>query len=334
MNTLFLAGDVGATKTALAVYASELGPNEPLASSTVPTTEYLTFEALVGGFLTAVGYSVERAVFAVAGPVIDGRVTATISHLPWELDQKHLQQELELESLELINDLEATAQAIPHLTQADLHTLNAGHPEPHGALAVIAPGTGLGEAFLLWDGEQYQACVSEGAHANFASTTPFEADLLRHIQDISGYASYEMVCSGMGLPNIYACLKEHGYAEEPAWLAKQLATAKDPTPVIINTALNENSPSRLCEATLQAFTAILGSEAGNLALKVMATGGVYLGGGIPPRILPILRREKDRFLTAFWNKGIMTEMVINVPVHVITTHQVALLGAAYRMLAH
>ena len=328
MATVFLAADVGASKTDLALYSSESGPDKPLASSTVPTAKYASFEGLVNEFVQAAGHAVDHAVFAVAGPVVDGRVTAAISHLPWELDQRRLGQNLNLKSLELINDLAAAAHAVPHLEAGDLHVLSAGRPKKRGTLAVIAPGTGLGEAFLLWGGKQYRACISEGGHANFASSTPFEVELCRHIQSTFGYASYELACSGMGLPNIYTCLREGGYAEEPAWLAAQLAGAEDPTPVIIKIALTRRPPSELCDLTVQMFISILAAEAGNLALKVVATGGVYLGGGLTRRILPILQREKKRFREAFCNKGIMAEMMVHIPVHVIVHPQVALAGAA------
>jgi glucokinase len=272
-------------------------------------------------------FRVEHAILAVAGPVLHGSVSKTISHLPWELDQVHLQQNLKLKSLELINDLEAIAVAIPNLRSNHLHPLNTGRPEERGSLAVIAPGTGLGEAFLIWDGQQYRPCVSEGGHANFASTTPFESELCCFIQRTFGYASYELVCSGIG-----NCLKGGGHAVEPAWLTKQLADAPDPTPIIIKAALDVANPPEICTLALKTFISVLGSEAGNLALKVIATGGLYLGGGLSRRILPLLERERNLFMEAFSKKGIMTEMMVNIPVHVITHPQVALLGAAHRML--
>jgi len=332
MPTILFAADVGATKTDLAVFSSEGGPRAPLAKSTLPTAEYTSLESLALEFLSQVGLAVDRAIFAVAGPVIDGRVTATISHLPWEVDRRQLQEALDLSSVTLMNDLEATAQAIPHLEADDLYTLSAGRPAVGSTIAIIAPGTGLGEAFLSQDGARYRACVSEGGHASFAPTDPWEAELLRHIQLSSAHVSAEMVCSGLGIPAIYAFLKESGQASEPAWLSRQLATVEDPTPVIVNAALDQEMPCEICQATLSKFITILGAEAGNLALKVVATGGVYLGGGIPPRILPILEQEKGRFLDTFWNKGIMTEMLVNVPVHVIVNPQTALLGMAYPSL--
>ena len=244
-----------------------------------------------------------------------------------ESNPQLLQQALGFRSLELINDLQAVARAVPHLTASDLLTLHPGRPEPHGALAVIAPGTDLGEAFLLWEENRYRPCVSEGGHASFAGTTPFEVELSGSLQSKYGYASYELACSGIGIPNIYACLKDRGYAAEPGWLAERISAAEDSTPIIIDAALQEDPPE-LCRLTLQSFLSILGCEAGNLALKVVATGGVYLGGGILPRILPVLEQERDAFLRSFRCRGIMTEVMVNIPVHVITGSHVALDGAA------
>ncbi len=264
----------------------------------------------------------ERASFGVAGPVVAGR--ATITNLPWVMDEEQLQAALHLSSVCLLNDLSAIAHAVPFLELADLHTLNEGQPAPEGNIAVVAPGTGLGEAFLTWDGSRYRPHASEGGHADFAPTSPLETELLRYLQDRFEHVSYERVCSGRGLPNIYAFLKDNGYADEPTWLAEELAAADDPTPVIVNTALAREC--ELCVATLDTFVSILGAEAGNLALKVLASGGVYLSGGIPPRILPAL--EQERFMEAFRSKGRMSDLLARFPVHVILNPRVALLGAA------
>ena len=322
----FLVADVGATKTDLAVYSSDLGPSETLASATKTTAQYATFDSLIAAFLQSTGQDVDSAVFAVAGPVIDGCVTKTSSHLPWTLDRLQLQQVLKLDSLHLINDVEATATAIPHLAPNHLHTLHAGTPEKQGTLAVIAPGTGLGEAFLLWEREGYRTCISEGGHAGFSSSRPIEAELAHYVQEIEGYASAESVCSGMGLPTIYKCLKEGGHAEEPARLREQLATAKDHTTVLVQAALSP-APCELIDLTFTVFTSILGSQAGNLALTVVATGGVFLAGGIPPRIFPMLNRELSTFRRTFCNRGVMTEVMERIPVHVVTYPHVGLLGA-------
>jgi len=321
---MLLAGDIGGTKTNLAVFSPEDGPRAPLAETTFPSADYPSLEALVREFLAQVSLPVERASFGVAGPVVASR--ATITNLPWVMEEAQLQEALDLSSVRLLNDLAAIAHAVPFLEPADLHTLNVGQPTLGGAIAVIAPGTGLGEAFLTWDGTRYRVHASEGGHADFAPTNPFEVELLRYLQDRFEHVSYERVCSGRGLPNVYAYLKDSGYADEPAWLTEQLAVADDPTPDIVNAALDDERPCELCVATLNAFVSILGAEAGNLALKVLATGGVYLGGGIPPRILPAL--EQERFMEALRRKGRMSDLLARVPVHVILNPKVALLGAA------
>ncbi len=325
---MLLAGDIGGTKTRLAVFSPEAGLRAPLVEKTFPSAHYPSLEAIAREFLAQVSQQVslpvERASFGVAGPVVAGR--AEITNLSWVLDERQLREALNLSSVRLLNDLEAIAQAVPFLEAADLHTLNQGQPTPGGTIAVIAPGTGLGEAFLTWDGARYRTHPSEGGHADFAPTNAFELKLLRHLQGRFKHVSCERVCSGRGLPNIYAYLRDSGYAYESPWLAEPLAAADDPTPIIVKAALHEEKPCELCVATLSTFVSILGAEAGNLALKVLATGGVYLGGGIPPRILPVLKHE--RFMEAFRRKGRMSDLLARMPVHVILNPEVALLGAA------
>ncbi len=325
---MLLAGDIGGTKTRLAVFTPEAGPRAPLAKATYSSIRYVSLEALVREFLASVSLTVERASFGVAGPVVRGH--ATITNLPWVMDEGQLQESLNLSSVKLQNDLEVIAHAVPILQQPDLHNLNEGEAVSGGTIAVIAPGTGLGEAFLVWDGSRYQAHASEGGHADFAPNNDREIELLRYLQKRFHRVSYERVCSGMGFPNIYAFLKDSGYAEEPSWLTERLATADDPTPVIFNGALEKRSPCELCVTAVDCFVSILGAEAGNLALKVLATGGVYLAGGIPPRILSTL--DNGRFMEAFRNKGRLSDVLHRVPVHVILAPEAALLGAAYQGL--
>lgn len=322
---MLLAGDIGATKTSLGVYSMEKGPREPLVEETFPSGQFPGLEMLVGEFLTQANQDVDRAVFGVAGPVMSGQ--ATITNLSWVIDEVQLKKKLNLISVHLINDLKALAQGVPLLEPEDLHTLNKGEPTSGGTKVVLAPGTGLGEAFLTWDGSRYRAYASEGGHTDFATTNPLESDLLRYLQEKFGHVSYERICSGMGLPNIYDYFKDNGHYEEPAWLAEQLAVADDPTPVIVNAALDEKASCELCKATLKLFISVLGSEAGNVALKVLATGGIYLGGGIPPRILPALKQEV--FMQAFLNKGRLSGFLKNVPVYVILNPKIALIGAAF-----
>jgi glucokinase len=322
---LLLAGDIGGTKTNLAIFSTEAGLRAPLVEATFPSGNYSSLEALISEFLGQVDVTVTQASFGVAGPVVGGQ--ATITNLPWVMTETQLAESLSLSTVRLLNDLVAIAYAVPSLEPADLHTLNKGEPAPGGAIAVVAPGTGLGEAYLTWDGTRYRAYPSEGGHADFAPANSLELGLLHYLQERLGHVSYEAVCSGKGVPNIYTYLKDSGYAEEPAWLAEQLAIAKDPVPVIVKAALDKGRSCELCAATLDTFVSILGAEAGNMALKVLASGGVYLGGGIPPRILSAL--EQERFMEAFHRKGRLADLLSGIPIHVILNPKAALLGAAY-----
>jgi glucokinase len=321
---MLLAGDVGGTKTNLALFSNENGWHEPVDEATFPSGDYPSLEALVQKYLAQQKDAVEHASFGVAGPVMDGQ--ASITNLPWKMDEKDLQDALHIPSVRLLNDLDATAHAVPYLDERDLSTINKGQAEAKGAMAVIAPGTGLGEAFLTWNGSTYQTHSSEGGHADFAPTNPFELDLLRYMLERFPHVSYERICSGKGFPNIYAFLKDAGHAVEPPWLAVELANAPDKTPVIMQAALDKDTPCEIAAATLNTFVSVLGAEAGNMALKVLATGGVYLGGGIPPRILPYLSGE--RFMQSFRNKGRLGKLLTTIPVHVILNPKIALLGAA------
>ena len=322
---MLLAGDIGGTKTNLAVFSPEAGPHAPLAEMTFPSGDYASLEALVAEFLSQVDFAISRASFGVAGPVLAGR--AKITNLPWEMSEEYLGEALGF-PVRLLNDLVAVAYAVPFLKPTDLCTLNAGEPAPDGAIAVIAPGTGLGEAYLTWDGVHYRAYASEGGHADFAPNNSLEVELLCYLRDRFGHVSWERLCSGQGIANIYDFLRDNDY-EEPAWLAERLAAVDDPTPVIVNVALGEESCA-ICGVALDIFISILGAEAGNLALKVLATGGVYLGGGIPPRILPALRQS--RFIEAFCYKGRLSDLAKRMPVHVVLNPKAALLGAACHSL--
>ncbi|HLI06380.1 MAG TPA: glucokinase [Ktedonobacteraceae bacterium] len=322
---MLLAGDIGGTKTNLAIFSPEQGAREPVAQKIFPSGQYPSLEAIVQEFLSTVDVAIEQASFGVAGPVVNGH--ATITNLPWMMDEKQLEEHLHITHVRLLNDLEAIAHAVPFLQPADLRTLNVGEPIEHGPLAVIAPGTGLGEAYLTWETSRYHPHTSEGGHTDFAPTNDQEIGLLRYLLTRYPHVSFERVCSGLGIPNLYTYLRDTGYAPEPAWLAERLTTADDLTPVIVNAALDVKNPCELCVATLSMFISILGAQSGNLALTVLSTGGVYLGGGIPPRILPLL--EKGKFMQAFTHKGRFAKLLSRMPVHVILHPEVALLGAAY-----
>jgi glucokinase len=317
---MLLAGDIGGTKTNLAIFSPESGLT-PRMQATFKSAEYASLEDCLQEFLAGAGVSVERAVFGVAGPVARGQSTAT--NLPWVIQEDSLQQTLGLQEAKLLNDLEATAFGVPHLSPADLFALNDA-PLIRGTKVIVAPGTGLGEAVLMYRNERYHVIPSEGGHTDFAPTNLFEIRLLRHLMGKYGHVSYERVCSGKGIPNIYAYLKKNRFAEESPEMAKALRKAPDPTPVIVQKAMA--GECELSIATLNAFVSILGAEAGNLTLKVMATGGVYLGGGIPPKILSKLK--DGTFMASFVNKGRFAEMLAQIPIAVILNEETALLGAA------
>src|SRR5262249_30991067 len=274
-------------------------------------------------FLKNTRMPVDRACFDVAGPVINGRVK--ITNLPWAMDEVSLAKDLNLKFVHLMNDLEAVARAIPLLRPMDVEALNIGEPAPNGTLGVVAPGTGLGESFLTWNGLKYVSHSSEGGHADFAPTDERQIGLLRYLLQRFDHVGIERVCSGIGIPNIYEYLRDIEKIPEALEIAQLIAASKDRTASIVNTAVNPQNPSKLCAATVDTFISILGSEAGNLALKVMATGGIYLGGGVPLHMLTLLRGP--RFMESFKRKGRFVELMQHIPVYVILT-RAALVGAA------
>lgn len=326
---MILAGDIGGTKTNLALFAHETGPHHPHVEATFVSRRYASLEAIVREFLAANPVNIEGAAFGVAGPVVGGR--AMITNLPWVIDVEAMRAELSVARVTLLNDLEAIANAVPILEADDVAVLNAGAPVAGGAMAVIAPGTGLGEAFLTWEGTRYEAHPSEGGHATFAPTSADELAMLTYLMERHGHVSFERVCSGIGIPNIYAYFRDVVYNGGNPELAAQIAAVVDPTPLIVGAALDPAQPCRACTATLEQFVRILGAEAGNLALKVLATGGVYIGGGIPPRILTALRNPA--FMDSFCNKGRFGDLLIQVPVQVILNPKTALFGAASAVMA-
>ncbi len=324
---MLLAGDIGGTKTDLAIFSPDRGPRAPVFLKEFRSAGYPSLPAMVREFLAATDLEVDRAAFDVAGPVLDGR--AEITNLAWVVDEAELTRDLRLTSVHLLNDLHAIALAVPALRSDDLRTLNPGHPDPSGAIAVVAPGTGLGEAFLVWDGARYLSCPSEGGHASFAPESATELGLLEHLMRRFGHVSRERVCSGIGIPNLYEYLRDRGHGKESPELALALAAASDRTPLICGAALRQPAPDALSRAALDLFISILASEAGNLALEVLATGGVYLAGGIPFHILPAL--EEGGFMSRFVQKGRLGEMMSRIPVHVVL-RRAALIGAAIRGL--
>ena len=319
-----LAGDIGGTKTRLAIFSSKSSQGKAVAEATFSSRLYPNLETIVREFLSQAKTKVGCASFGVAGPVINGQ--ATITNLPWIIDEKQLIDSLGFSRVHLMNDLMAAALAIPLLDREEVCTLNKGNTVSGGTIAVIAPGTGLGQAYLTWNGSGYRPYPSEGGHADFAPANPTEARLLLCLLDRFRHVSTEQVCSGIGLKNLYEFLKKNEHGEEPLWLAEQLSNVQDPVPFIVRAALDDKKPCRLCQATLEQFISILGAETGNMALRMMAIGGIYLGGGIPPRILPALK--EGLFMKAFRNKGRMSGLMDTFPVHVILSHRITLMGAA------
>jgi glucokinase len=324
---MLLVGDIGGTKTDLAIFPVDQADDEPEPEiqATFKSANYPSLEAVVQEFLEGKKIQITKAVFGVAGPVVNGQ--SRVTNLPWHISETSLKETLQAPAVKLLNDLEAIGHSIPYLTPRDLESLNSQMEIiPGKNKAVIAPGTGLGEAILFYHHDTYHVVASEGGHTDFAPTSLFQIELLHHLLGKFNHVSYERVCSGaLGIPNIYNYLKESHYAPENPEVAAALREAADPTPIILQAALQQEC--ELSITTLSVFVSILGSEAGNLALKVMATGGIYLGGGIPPRILPKLK--EGTFMAAFVRKGRFSDMLAHIPVYVILNPKPALLGAAY-----
>jgi glucokinase len=320
---MLIAGDIGGTKTDLAIYSPETGPHAPLAQTTVHSADYPSLQAMVTEFLAQVNMVVDVASFDVAGPVINGHVKTT--NLPWVLDEATLANALNLKAAHLMNDLEAVARAVPALRVEDVITVSKGEPVANGPIAIVAPGTGLGESFLTWDGAGYVAHGSEGGHSDFAPTDARQIRLLQYLLPRFEHVGVERVCSGIGVPNLYEFLRDGENIPERPESAQLIASAKDHTKAIVESALDPQHPSELCLATVDLLVSILASEAGNLALKVLATGGVYLAGGVALHLVKFLQEPK--FVQTFTGKGRFKDLMERIPIHVITT-RAALLGAA------
>lgn len=320
---MILAGDVGGTNTRLAFFNVQGAQLERVSERTYPSRSHESLDDIVADFVASQKNRAEAAGIGIAGPVRDGVSHAT--NLPWIVDARRLSQRAAIPSVVLLNDLEANGYGIATLAPSDFAVLQEGAGGASGNAVIVSPGTGLGEGVLYWDGKEHWPSPSEGGHASFAPEDELQDDLLRHLRAQFGHVSWERIVSGPGLFNIYKFLRDTGRQKEPAWLAQQLK-GEDPSPEISKAGLEGKSP--LCEMALDLFVALLASECGNMALKLLATGGVFLGGGIPPKILPKLKAPE--FLKAFANKGRFRSVLESIPVRVILNEYTALRGAARR----
>jgi glucokinase len=320
---MFLAGDIGGTKTNLAVYAYQNDQLVVQKSASYPSKDHATLAEIVRVFLSDMATPIKHGCFGVAGPVKDGVVRVT--NLPWIVDAAALQAELKFQQVSLLNDLEANAYGIRTLQPHELLSINPeGNPRQLGNQALIAAGTGLGEAGLMWDGITHRPFSSEGGHASFAPNDSIGDELLIFLRKEHGHVSWERVLSGMGMKNLYRFLRQHSGQPEPAWLTEQLREG-DLGAVVTQAGLTNKDP--VCVEALDCFTRNYGAEAGNLALKMFALGGVYIGGGIAPKMLP--KMQSQIFLDAFYNKGRMSPLLKSTPVYVILNDKTALQGAAW-----
>jgi glucokinase len=318
---MILAGDIGGTKVNLAFFENSESGLTMSVCGTFPSHDHSSLEEIVRLFIAQHQLKVEYACFGIAGPVKEGK--GKLTNLPWLVDARELARNLKLKQVWLINDLEANAHGITGLAPEDFVDLNPCDAKIAGNIAVISAGTGLGEGGLLWDGNHHLAIPSEGGHSDFAPRTDLDIELLRYLRGKFKQVSWENLLSGRGTVNIYEFLRDTGRGQEPAWLTAEFQT-EDRAKVITRAAFSGKCD--LCAQTIDLFVQYYGAEAGNLALKVLATGGVYIGGGIAPKIISKLR--DGSFMKAFIGEGRMKDLLATFPVRVIMNDKTALIGAA------
>ncbi len=326
MSTV-ITGDIGGTKTRLALANVDGSRVQILHEVTYRSRDYLQFTDLLAQFLTALASAKleipAQIALGIAGPV-QGRVVST-TNLPWTIAADALQQRYGFSRFILLNDLEATAFGLPALSDEDLLTLQQGSPTAMGNQAIIAAGTGLGEAGLFWDGAQHHPFASEGGHSSFSPADALQFSLLQYLQKSHTHISWERIVSGMGIVSLYEFLREYRQLPAPVWLKTELQTGD--AAAVISTAASTRR-DEICIETMRLFVCLYGAEAANLALKVMSRGGLYLGGGIAPKILPLL--QSPDFLNAFLNKGRMRPLLEAMPIKIILNDRAALYGPALR----
>ena len=317
---MILAGDIGGTKVNLALFGDDLRL-APEALGSFPSQGHAGLAEIAGRFIATQKIKVDHACFGLAGHVRKGR--AQLTNLPWVVDARELTSALDVKQVWLINDLEANAHGIVGLGAEDFVFLNRGEEDASGNAAIISAGTGLGEAGLFWDGNRHLPIASEGGHSDFAPRTDLDAELLHYLRARFGQVSWEHVLSGPGTFHIYQFLRDSGRGKEPAWLAEQFRS-EDPPRAITRAAFEGKCD--LCVQTLNLFAAYYGAEAANFALKVLSTGGLYIGGGIAPKII---KKLKDgSFMKAFLGQNRMKDLLAAMPVRVIMNDKTALIGAA------
>lgn len=323
---MILAGDVGGTKCNLALFAEKNGKLEVVFRERFASKEFAQFDLIIKEFSRRaaphLGSSKIRAAgFGVAGPVINNRIHAT--NLPWVVDADTLSREVGVQSIVLINDLGATGHSLEHLLPEDFCVLNPGKPLRGASRALLAAGTGLGEGILFWDGTRYKVVPSEGGHSDFAPRTDQQIDLLKFMRRRYPQVSWELILSGRGFRTLHEFIApgvKHPIFEDPD---------ADPAPFITKSGLDRSCP--VCVQTLDLWTSVYGAEAGNLALKVLALGGVYVAGGIAVKILP--KMTDGTFFNAFQDKWHFTNMLADVPLSIVLNESAPLVGAAYEAYA-
>jgi len=318
-----LAGDIGGTKTNLAIFSVRGEKLHVESSRTFPSKRYSGLTPVLQEFLEESRQAVDAACFGIAGPVVDGKVKTP--NLPWLVDSAEVSRALKLDGVTLLNDLEAAAYGIFSLESDEFYSLNEGAMRQSGNKALIAAGTGLGQAILYDDGRRFRPMASEGGHGDFAPRSEREIELLRYLIGRFEHVSYERVVSGPGLFNIYRFLKESRGLEEPNWLAQRIAEGDDPSAEVTKAALANEA--EICVQALDLFVSIYGAEAGNLALRAKSVRGLYIGGGIAPKILAKLK--EGRFMCAFIDKGRYADFNAAIPVQVVLNQEAPLRGAAY-----
>ena len=319
---MILAADISGSKTRLALFDTYGNDLKMVADSTSVSTEHKSLEDAIRGFTSSEGVAVDRACIGVAGPVKNVRCES--SNLAWAVDGKSLAKRLRIESVSVINDVEAFAYGIDAMKTADLVTLNEGTRDSEGNTAVISAGSGLGEAGLYWDGFRHHPFATEGGHSDFAPRNDVEIELLRYLLKKNGRASYENILSGPGLQNVYEFLRDGKKAEEPKWLRDQIGESKDPPAAISAAGLEGKAP--IASQALDIFVSVYAAEAGNVALNYLSTAGLYIGGGIAPKILHKL--QEPAFMKTFSAKGRMQGLLESIPVRVVLNQQAGLIGAA------